>query len=94
MHDALFREGVREIIICKDALHLRTALNQEIIDLLICDVTLPGLNLPQLMQDVRQRRIGRNPFMAVMAMLPEASLEDVREFEIAVSMTSFVSPPR
>ena len=73
----LFGHGIRDVIVCKDAEQLRDALSREVIDLVICDVALPGSPFVWLAQEMRQYKTGRNPFALLVATLNEASAEEV-----------------
>jgi DNA-binding response OmpR family regulator len=78
LQSGLFRHGIRDVLVCRDVDQLRQALTQEIIDLVICDVSLPPIPFAAVGQEIRQYRMGRNPFALMIATLSEASSEEVR----------------
>lgn len=75
---ALFGKGLRELVICKDANVLATTLHEDLIDLVVCDVNLPGLDFCDMAQRLRQNAFGRNPFTMLIATLSDASVNEVR----------------
>jgi CheY-like chemotaxis protein len=64
--DALIPRGIRDTAICRNAEAVQAALAQQI-DLLLCDVDLPGLDFCALAQDIRHGRLGTNPFLVLIA---------------------------
>ncbi len=76
---ALFSKGIREVVSCKDAQTLLDALKSEIVDLLLVDVDLPGVDICQLVQQVRQNNLGRNPFVLIIATVSDTSLGHIRK---------------
>ena len=64
--DALIPRGLKDAQVCRSAEALRGALNQPI-DLMLCDVDLPGLDFCAMAQDVRFGRLGSNPFTVLIA---------------------------
>jgi CheY-like chemotaxis protein len=78
MQAALFGKGLRDVVVCKDADNLAATLRDELIDLVVCDVNLPGLDFCHMAQQLRQKALGRNPFALVIATLSNASVKEVR----------------
>lgn len=78
VQSALFKQGMREMEVCKDSSALITLLNAEIVDLVICATDLPGLDFCDLMQQIRHGTIGRNPFTLVLATIDRATQEEIR----------------
>ena len=76
---ALYGRGLRDVIICKDGPGLVKTLEDEVIDLIVCDVDLPGFDFCQMAQSVRQRDCGRNPFAMIISTLSDASVGEVRK---------------
>jgi DNA-binding response OmpR family regulator len=64
--DALKPRGLREPAVCRNVESLRSALGHTV-DLLVCDVDLPGLDFCALAQDIRHGRLGINPFTVLIA---------------------------
>jgi len=79
LQTALYRLGLRNIEICKDSTSLIWLLQTKIVDLVICGTDLPGLDFCNLVQQIRNGTIGRNPFTLVVATMSEATLDDVRQ---------------
>ena len=74
--DALVPRGIRDAAVCRSAESLRGALAQPI-DLLLCDVDLPGLDFCALAQDIRFGRIGANPFTVLIATARPSTATDL-----------------
>ena len=64
--DALKPRGIRDPAVCRSAESLKGALANHV-DLLLCDVDLPGLDFCGLAQDIRHARLGVNPFTVLIA---------------------------
>lgn len=75
---AFFGHGMREIVMCKGADTLFPALQREVIDLLVCDYDLPGIELGELTRQIRNGVIARNPFMQIIAIMADSSIEPIR----------------
>lgn len=75
---ALYHRGLRTIEVCKDSGALIALLQTEIVDLVICATDLPGLDFYDLIQQIRNGAIGRNPFTLVLATVAEVTLDDIR----------------
>ena len=78
LQTALFRLGLRNVEICKDATSLIWLMQSKIIDLVICSTDLPGVDFCALMQQIRNGAIGRNPFTLVVATISEPTRDEVR----------------
>ncbi len=63
---ALFPHGLRDISVCHDGERLRQAAAATV-DVIACDTELPQLDFPAFVQDIRQGRVGTNPFVAIIA---------------------------
>lgn len=75
---ALFGKGLRELLICRDVVDLTAVLHETFVDLVICDVNLPGLDFCDMAQRIRRKTVGRNPFTLLIATLNDASVSEVR----------------
>ncbi len=75
---ALYAKGMRDLMVCKDGPALADALAKEIVDLVVCDVDLPGMDFGAWIQRIRQNALGRNPFAVIIATLGDPSLPAVR----------------
>ena len=74
----LFAMGFRNIVVCKDAETLLPAVAREIIDLLLCDVELSGLDFLDFAHRIRIGGQSANPFVVVVATIGENSEIDVK----------------
>jgi DNA-binding response OmpR family regulator len=63
---ALFPLGLRDVSTCSDGEGMRTAAAQTV-DVIVCDTHLRGLDFPVFVQDIRQGRLGSNPFVVMIA---------------------------
>jgi DNA-binding response OmpR family regulator len=75
---AMFGMGLRGVILCKDTDSLSETLQEELIDLIVCDVELPGLDFCEMAQRIRHRDCGRNPFALIISTVSDASVTEVR----------------
>lgn len=69
INGALYPRGLREFTVCRDAEGLRAALETMLVDVLLCDIELPGLRFRETMQRIRHYEIGRNPFLHIVALV-------------------------
>jgi CheY-like chemotaxis protein len=70
---ALKARGIRELTVCRDAHALRETLDARSVDVLLCDIELPGLKFSETMQRVRRYELGHNPFMQIVATMNESA---------------------
>ncbi len=75
---ALMARGVREVVVCHDAHAMCDILERRPIDVLMCDLELPGLNFAKTIQSIRHNEIGHNPFLQVVATMNESARPMVR----------------
>jgi len=75
---ALHRRGLRGAEMCRDSAGLLSLLDAHVIDLVICSADLPGLDFPYLVQQIRRRTVGRNPFTLILATKADATIDDIR----------------
>jgi len=64
---AFFSGGLRDLAVCADAEQLRKALASPT-DVILCDVDLPGAKFHDIAQNIRQGRLGANPFVVMIAL--------------------------
>jgi len=88
---ALFTLGVRDLAICHDADELRGSVTP-VVDLVLCDVDLPGIDFGVVSQDIRHERLGGNPFMVLIAMARPSSEADLKRI-IKSGVDAFLSRP-
>jgi len=74
--DALSSRGIRDPLVCRTAEALRMAMAMPV-DLLLCDVDLPGLDFQAVVQDIRHSRLGTSPFVIVIATARPSTLADL-----------------
>jgi DNA-binding response OmpR family regulator len=74
--DALGSRGLKDLAICRDAESLRLAM-VPMIDLVLCDVDLPGMDFCETAQEIRQSALGANPFAIVIATARPSAQADV-----------------
>ncbi len=74
--DALGAQGLSELAICRDANSLRRAM-VPMIDLVLCDVDLPGIDFYETAQEIRQSVLGANPFAIMIATARPSAQADV-----------------
>lgn len=75
---ALGSRGLRGIVTASGAKRLFEALDAEIVDLLLYDYDMLGSESTEVMQRIRRRGLGRNPFVVVVATVRETAIETVR----------------
>ena len=68
---ALFTQGFREILDSDKLSVIREAVNENKVDLLICDAMLPDGDACQLTHDIRHNKIGTNPFIVIITLIDE-----------------------
>ena len=71
---------------------LEQALDDQCPDLLICELDLPNGDICDMVRSIRNERIGRNPFMLVIVMLKNPTVERIRQVVEAGSDDIVVSP--
>ncbi len=76
--DALQQRGVESVTLCNTLEGLYRALDEKIIDLVLYDYHLLGDQFVEVMQRIRRKDVGLNPFVTVVATMRESSLETIR----------------
>jgi CheY-like chemotaxis protein len=76
---AFFALGLRDMAICKDGAALRQAIGESV-DVILCDVGLPGGDFLELAQTIRQGRLGANPFVVMIALARKSDGIDAARF--------------
>ncbi|HEY1721060.1 MAG TPA: response regulator [Magnetospirillaceae bacterium] len=74
--DALGARGLKDLAICRDAESLRQAM-VPMVDVVMCDVDLPGIDFCETAQDIRRSRAGSNPFAVLIATARPSAQADV-----------------
>ncbi len=91
MSEALMGRGVREVAVCSDAEGLRQAL-APMVDMVICDVDLPGLDIRSAAQRIRRRTVAGNPFAILIATARPSSTQDMSRM-MRTGLDDFVVKP-
>jgi DNA-binding response OmpR family regulator len=78
LQTALAGQGIRDIAICRDVEQLRTHMEDEIVDIVICDVDVAGASFLEFSQGMRQFRWGLNPFALLIATAGAGTADDMR----------------
>ncbi len=74
----LFGHGFRYILVTDRMSVVETAVATNKVDLLICDIVLPGGDLHDLTYRIRHHELGDNPFILVTALITEPTLKMVK----------------
>jgi len=88
---AFFMRGLRDFAVCRDADELREAVTP-VVDVVLYDVDLPGIDSCAVTQDIRQERLGSNPFAVLIAMARPSSEADLARV-IKCGVDDFQSKP-
>lgn len=75
---ALTSRGMRNVITCRGSDRMSEALGENLVDLLLYDYDLPGGDFVEVMQSIRRKAVGRNPFVIVIATVRDSAQETVR----------------
>lgn len=75
---ALRARGVSRVVTANGVKRMFEALDEEIVDLLIYDHDMVGEDFADILQRIRRRNGGRNPFVIVVATVKETAMETVR----------------
>jgi DNA-binding response OmpR family regulator len=78
IRDALLSKGVNRVVTCNGTDRLFEALDNEIVDLLLYDYDLLGSDFIEVMQGIRRKARGRNPFVIIVATVRDSAVETVR----------------
>jgi len=70
--------GIRNIDTCVGSEQMTGAMDQNLVDLLLYDYDLPGGDFVEVMQGIRRKAYGRNPFVVVIAAVKDSDTETVR----------------
>src|SRR5579862_3889863 len=76
--DALHERGILEVIQCYNTERLFRALDEEIVDLLIYDYHMLDDKFVEVMQKIRRKEVGQNPFVTIIATIRDSKAETVR----------------
>ena len=60
-------QGLTNVVLCSDAASLEQAIDGKLIDLIVLDHVLPGMDFVDMIQRIRRNMLGKNPFVTVIA---------------------------
>jgi DNA-binding response OmpR family regulator len=75
---AFFALGMRDLAVCLAGEQMRKAVAATV-DIVLCDIDLPGMDFCEFSQDIRHGRIGGNPFAVLIATARPAAGADVAQ---------------
>lgn len=78
LKELLHERGVIEVIQCDTTERLYDALDREIVDLLLYDYHMLGDTFVEVMQRIRRKEVGKNPFLTIVATIRDAKAETVQ----------------
>jgi len=78
LKETLHARGVHHAQECGATDHLFSALDAEIVDVLMYDYDLLGLDYIEVMQKIRRKVRGQNPFLIIVATVANSGFENVR----------------
>lgn len=70
--------GVTDVAICAAAADLPALLDRRFVDLLVLDHLLPGIDLVEVVQQIRRNALGKNPFVTIIAMVGKTEAGSTR----------------
>jgi len=90
--DSLFSRGIRQVVTCSGTDRLFEALDAEIVDLLLYDYDLLGNDFIEVMQRIRRKARGKNPFVIIVATVKDSAVETVRRL-ISAGVDDLIRKP-
>jgi DNA-binding response OmpR family regulator len=78
MGNALRSRGVRQLNSCSGTDQLFNSLDTEIVDLLVYDYDMLGTDFIDVMQRIRRKARGKNPFVIIVATVKDSAAETVQ----------------
>jgi len=78
IEEALHARGVRHLISCTKTDQLFDSLDAEIVDVLMYDYDLLGIEFAEIMQRIRRKARGKNPFVVIIATIRDSAAETVQ----------------
>src|SRR5579862_9518047 len=90
--DSLYGRGIRQVVTCNATDHLFEALDSEIVDLLLYDYDLLGNDFVSVMQSIRRKARGKNPFVIIVATVKDSAVETVRRL-ISAGVDDLIRKP-
>jgi DNA-binding response OmpR family regulator len=90
--DSLGVRGIRKVVTCSGTDHLFDTLDSEIVDLLVYDYDLLGDDFVDVMQSIRRKARGKNPFVIIVATVRDSAVETVRRL-ISAGVDDLIRKP-
>lgn len=90
--DSLGARGIRKVMTCHGTDNLFDALDADIVDLLLYDYDLLGNDFVEVMQRIRRKARGRNPFVIIVATVKDSAVETVRRL-ISAGVDDLIRKP-
>jgi len=90
--ESLLARGVNHVVTCSGSDRLFEALDSEIVDLLLYDYDLLGSDFVEVMQRIRRKARGRNPFVIIVATVKDSAVETVRRL-ISAGVDDLIRKP-
>jgi len=78
MGHAMRQRGIRQLRTCNGTDQLFNSLDAEIVDLLVYDYDMLGSDFIDVMQRIRRRARGKNPFVIIVATVKDSAAETVQ----------------
>jgi DNA-binding response OmpR family regulator len=75
---ALETFGIQNISYCKDTDAMLDRMDDGMVDLLLCHSDEVGESFPKVIQDIRRKSRGRNPFVIVIATVTDSTISEVK----------------
>ena len=76
--ESLHERGIGEVVLCDSTERLYNALDREIVDLLLYDYHMLGSDFVEVMQRIRRKEVGKNPFLTIVATIRDSKAETVQ----------------
>jgi len=90
--ESLGARGIHRVATCTGTDHLFDALDSEIVDLLLYDYDLLGSDFVDVMQRIRRKARGKNPFVIIVATVRDSAVETVRRL-ISAGVDDLIRKP-
>jgi len=90
--DSLYERGLRRTTRCGTTDQLYDALDSDIVDVLMYDYDLLGNDFVEVMQSIRRKQHGRNPFLVIVATVRDSAFDTVRRL-IAAGVDDLIRKP-
>ncbi len=89
---ALASRGIRGVTTCVGSQRLYDTLDAEIVDMLVYDYDMLGADFVEVMQRIRRKALGKNPFVIIIATVKDSAVETVRRL-ISAGVDDLIRKP-